>query len=303
MFVNENTPIDLQGIAASCGFVDCGAAEAKPLSGADRERFVRYLSKGCNASMEYLERNFDKRMDPSELVPGARSVLCFLAPYGSRGGRVASFAHGKDYHKVVKDRLHAVAARLREIVPDFEGRVFTDSAPVAERFWAERAGLGFIGLNNFLISPRFGLRTIIGVIICNVPSDRFAPHPPLEATDCGACGRCIDSCPNGALNDDGEGDHWLDARRCISFHTIESQTLYDVHPIDYRGSIFGCERCIENCPWDRECPSLEEFETNAATIASMGDDDWRNMSEEEFKRTFGDTGLSRAGLEKIKNNL
>jgi Uncharacterized Fe-S protein len=232
--------------------------------------------------MSYLERNVDKRFDPALLVEGARSVLCFLAPYGGRnydrqhpGCRVASFAHGRDYHDVVKERLRIVMKRLEALSaqnPDgvapqaFSGRAFVDSAPVLERHWAAAAGLGFIGLNNFLISPDFGLRTIIGVIICNIPVEAFEKHPPLSAEDCGACGRCIASCPGGALNDDGEGRHWLDARRCISYNTIESKELSDVHPVDFGGRIFGCEECVAACPWDRDdVPSWPEFEEKMQT--------------------------------------
>ena len=168
--------------------------------------------------MGYLERNLEKRFDPALLVPGAESVLCFLAPYGQAGGGIAGFAQGVDYHKVVKDRLFAVIQELKKKFPAFEGRPFVDSAPVMERYWAVKAGLGFIGQNNFFISPEYGLRTIIGVIVCNIPADRFAPHAPLAATDCGACGACLRACPSGALRAPFE----LDAAKCLSYLTIES---------------------------------------------------------------------------------
>lgn len=244
-----------------------------------------------------MERNSDKRLDPRILVEGAQSVLCFLAPYGKSAGGVAGFACGTDYHTVVKERLHAVAAEIKRQYPDFSGRCFVDSAPVLERYWAAKAGLGFIGLNHFLISPEFGLRTIIGVIICNVPYELFEPHAPLRADSCGECGRCVASCPTGALGET------LDARRCIAYHTVESKELYEAKPVDYCGWIFGCEECLKVCPWNRECEPLPELETSREFLESAGREGWEKMAGEEFEERFRDSGLKRAGLEKIKNNL
>lgn len=245
--------------------------------------------------MAYLSRNLEKRFDPELLVPGAESVLCFLAPYGAAGGGVAGFAQGVDYHKVIKDRLFSVMEDLRRQFPAFEGRPFVDSAPVLERYWAVKAGLGFIGQNNFFISPEHGLRTIIGVIICNIPADRFPPHAPLAATDCGACGACLRACPSGALRAPFD----LDARKCISYLTIESHEplppdLKD--PAQRKGWRFGCEECMRACPWDKPLEPLPEFETHRAELDAMTDDDWAALSEEEFKTRFADSGLLRGGL-------
>lgn len=245
--------------------------------------------------MGYLARNLEKRFDPALLVPGAESVLCFLAPYGQAGGGVAGFAQGVDYHRVVKDRLFAVIEELKAAFPAFEGRPFVDSAPVLERYWAVRAGLGFIGQNNFFISPEFGLRTIIGVIVCNIPAGRFAPHAPLAATSCGACGACRAACPSGALR----APYELDARRCISYLTIESQEPLpaDLAPAAARrGWRFGCEECMRACPWDKALTPLPEFETHRAVIAAMTDADWAALDEGQFERQFADSGIRRAGL-------
>lgn len=247
--------------------------------------------------MGYMERNADKRLDPRLLVEGAQSVLCFLAPYGKAAGGVAGFACGTDYHRTVKERLFAVAADIRKQYPGYSGRCFVDSAPVLERYWAAKAGLGFIGLNHFLISPDHGLRTIIGVIVCNVPYEMFEPHAPLAATSCGSCGRCIESCPTGALGS------MLDARRCIAYHTVESRDLYGTAPVDYRGWIFGCEECLKACPWDREAEPLPEFEKNRGFLENAGKEEWEKISSDEFEDRFWDSGLMRAGLDKIKNNL
>ena len=245
--------------------------------------------------MSYLERNLEKRFDPALLVPGAESVLCFLAPYGQAGGGIAGFAQGVDYHKVVKDRLFAVIQELKKKFPAFEGRPFVDSAPVMERYWAVKAGLGFIGQNNFFISPEYGLRTIIGVIVCNIPADRFAPHAPLAATDCGACGACLRACPSGALRAPFE----LDAAKCLSYLTIESkEPLPEAFATreSRRGWRFGCEECMRACPWDKPLTPLPEFETHRSELETMSDADWAGLSEEEFEKRFADSGLRRAGL-------
>lgn len=281
----------------SFGFLDFGAAKAESL-GERFSFFENYISSGKNAGMSYLAANMDKRQNPALLVEGAGSVLCFLAPYGQPSGGVAGFAQGVDYHKVVKDRLFAVMEFLSSRFEGFSGRAFCDSAPVLERYWAVRCGLGFIGRNGFLISPRFGLRTIIGVIVCNIPVDRFVPHKPLEVSSCGSCGRCTAACPNGALS---EGI--VDARRCTSYHTIESKTLYNASPVNFKGWIFGCEECLSVCPWNKAVPALPELESKRDFISGLSTLDWESMSEDEFSARFRDSGLARTGLRKIQNNL
>ena len=264
-----------------------------------RRQFEQYLSDGYYGEMAYLARNVDKRLDPRQLVPGAESVLCFLAPYGQAAGGIAGFAQGVDYHKVVKDRLYAVIGDLQAQFPTFSGRPFIDSAPILERYWAVKAGLGFIGQNNFFISPHYGLRVLIGVIICNIPIERFAPHAPLPVTECGACGACLRACPSGALRAPFD----LDARRCISYLTIESKEPLPEDLADAQsrhGWRFGCEECMRACPWDKPLSPLPEFETHRHELETMSDADWASLPEEDFKSRFADSGLRRAGLDRIK---
>ena len=248
--------------------------------------------------MAYLARNMDKRLDPALLVPGAESVLCFLAPYGPAAGGVAGFAQGVDYHKVIKDKLFCVMDSLRTQFPAFEGRPFVDSAPLLERYWAAEAGLGFVGQNNFLISPAYGARTLIGVILCNIPADRFPPHAPLTVRDCGGCGACLAACPTGALRAPFE----LDACRCLSYLTVESHDPLppDCSTLEARcGWRFGCEACLQACPWDKPQPPLQELEIYRPLLASLSETDWRTMTEAEFKRRFAGSGLDRAGLQRL----
>ena len=301
----SNSLIDIRRIGSDFGFVDSGVTKIASL-GDYCTFFEKYLADGCQAGMTYLERNLDKREDPTKLVPGAQSVLCFLAPYGRGsqapdGSRICGFAQGDDYHKVIKDRLYAVMARLadeaaaREL-PAFSGRPFTDSAPLAERAWALRARLGFIGRNCFLISPEYGLRTLIGAIVCNIPAEAFVPHPPLSVTSCGDCGRCTAACPTGALQ-----PYRLDARKCVSYHTVES---HDALPqdLDRGDSLFGCDRCLEACPWNKEIDPWQEFRSHHDQLESMTREDWKQLDENAFDDTFGTSSLIRAGLQKIKDN-
>ena len=281
------------------GFLDFGAAKAEAVPENRRRQFEQYLSEGHYGEMAYLARNVDKRLDPRQLVPGAESVLCFLAPYGQAAGGVAGFAQGMDYHKVVKDRLYAVIRDLQAQFPAFSGRPFIDSAPILERYWAVKAGLGFIGQNNFFISPQFGLRVLIGVIICNIPIERFVPHAPLTATECGACGAGLRACPSGALRAPFD----LDARRCISYLTIESheplpEALADAE--SRHGWRFGCEECMRACPWDKPLTPLPEFETHRRELETMSDAAWTSLTEEDFDSRFADSGLRRAGLDRLK---
>lgn len=288
------------------GFLD--VAYAKISTNSDiRKSFDEYIGSPYPAEMDYLRRNVDKRIDPSLLVEGAQSVICLLAPYGRANGGVAGFAQGEDYHSAVKRRLYQIIGYLKEEaarigLPQFVARAFVDSAPVLERFWAARAGLGFIGRNGFLISPRFGLRTIIGEVICNLPFECFEERVPIAATSCGDCGRCADACPTKALQWQDGGFSIVDSRKCISYHTIESRSISG-HPVDFNGWIFGCEECMNVCPWDKPILSWKELEKNSDYLLNLSRDKWRTMTAEEFESRFGDSGLKRAGLDKIKSNL
>ena len=258
--------------AASMGFAAFGAAEACPLGAEAGKRLGDYIAEGRNADMDYMARNVEKRLDPTELVPGARSVMGFLVPYDHHADpNIASFAHGEDYHKVIKDRIHRFVAENAAALDAASGgrfsyRAFTDSAPVMEREWAVRCGLGFIGCNNFLISPTAGLRTLIGILICNLPFEaldcgQLRSQKAAVPKDCGACGACIAACPTGALT----APYRLDARRCISFLTIEAREKDPSNP-ECHGHLFGCDCCLDACPWNREVPGWPEFSSNSARL-------------------------------------
>lgn len=304
----------VRSMAASVGFCDFGWVAADILQ-KEYESFRKYVAEGLNADMGYLAANMDKRRDPGLLVEGAKSVMVFLTIYPyfkyAEGSdlKVASYAMGADYHYMIKSRLGKIMEGISEIYPDFCGRAFTDSAPVIERAWAVRAGLGFIGKNNMFISRKYGCRTFISCIISNLPvpegalasyTGRFYAEDPESC--CIRCDKCIDACPTGALK-----PYRLDARKCISYQTIESRRTADDEPgvIDRHGWIFGCDECISACPWYNKGREMgwPEFGQLRNSIIEMDESSWMEMTNSEFRRRFAGTPFLRAGVKKMKDNI
>lgn len=303
----------VKSLAAKYGFADFGCARAEEVSPQVLSAYLHAQKEGHFASMHYLNNNMEKRFNPQLLVEGARSILVFLAPYSLPDSStapkgIAQYALGKDYHQVIKGRLFAIMELLKERYPHFQGRAFTDSAPVMEREWGERAGIGFIGKNNFLISKKCGIKNFIAAIICNLeiaPTDQMEPGKR-EATagQCGECRRCLDSCPTKAL----KSEYSMDCRLCISYHTIENRNL--AHDAaqgtlpPFGEQYFGCDSCLDACPWNsRNLPGWEEFHTKAALLEEASPQWWEGLSKEEFKELFKDSPLFRGGLENIQTAL
>jgi epoxyqueuosine reductase len=227
-------------------------------------------------------------------------------PEGNTGIRIASYAHGLDYHRILKRRMHSLASVLIRHDHNVRYRVFTDSAPLFERSLAHKAGLGFIGKNSFLISPIHGLHTFLSVIITDMEL-YYGGNDPVITNKCGECRRCIDACPTGAI----AAPFRIDARRCISYNTIENRACKGEHGniISKSSYIFGCDICMDACPWSRkgETTSIREFmplETGKGRyLPLISRDEWNSMDREEFDDLFKGTALERAGLEKIKSNI
>ncbi|MBI1316928.1 tRNA epoxyqueuosine(34) reductase QueG [bacterium] len=286
--------------AAELGFLDCRVAQAGFLE-EEAPLFEQWLRRGFQADMHWLERNFDLRMDPRQLVPGARTVVCLSHSYapartmntGPGIPKIARYAYGRDYHKVLKKKLKALLMDLKQTFGDFTGRGFVDSAPVHERAWAQRSGLGWIGKNSLLLSRKGGSYFFLAVLVLDLEMTPDAP-----TTDhCGSCTRCIDACPTQAIVADGV----VDSRRCISYHTIE---LASAIPEEFRDSLegwaFGCDICQEVCPWNRF--AVEQHDSEWLPVPFLFEwtgSDWAQMERETFEQVFGHTPLQRAGFEKF----
>lgn len=265
----------LEAFAKDEGFSAIGCAKAERLDVETINAYNNARMHGYFADLDYLHRNCDKRFNPSLLVENTKSILVFLAPYGKNGYvkeqetsnfKISQYAIGEDYHKVIKNKLYTILEKLNKIDNSVSGRPFTDSAPILERAWARRAGLGFIGKNNFLISPQNGIRNFIGTLFINI---ELPYNKSIVPQSCAKCNKCIESCPTGALI----SPYTLDANRCISYLTVEKKTKEsksryidrrdilkndNVTPIE--GWAFGCDICMNVCPWNiKNKPSWSEF--------------------------------------------
>ncbi len=238
-------------LAREQGFVACGVVPVGPTPHADA--FRAWIEAGLHADMDYLARNIDKRVDPARLVAGARSVICLAMSYApppdaeTTDAFVARYARGRDYHKVLKKRCHAIMDALRAGRPEFAGRAFVDTAPVCERDLAAAAGIGWIGRNGCLIVPGVGSYVVLAEIVCNLPLPADDPHP----NDCGDCGLCLAACPTRAF----QADRTIDARRCLSYQTIENRAAIPEWIRPRAGArVFGCDTCQQACPHNHDIP-------------------------------------------------
>jgi len=265
------------------------------------------LPMGWEATEDWergLAFSVDKRLDPTKLVPGAKSVVSLLLNYFPKetqkkgdAPKISKYAYGTDYHLVIKDKLYALVAFIKEHIGDVNGRVFVDSAPVLDKAWAEKSGLGWIGKNANLINTRAGSFFFIAELICDLDLDYDLP----AADHCGTCTKCIDACPTDAIVD----PYVVDGSKCISYFTIE---LREQIPESVRGKFegwaFGCDICQDVCPWNRfSTPHSESQFEDEHGLTKMGAKEWDEITEEVFNRTFKNSPLSRAGYEGIKRNL
>lgn len=290
--------------ALRLGFSYCGIAKAMPLD-EDARRLEKWLHQGMHGKMKYMENHFDLRVDPTRLVPGARSVITMLMNYfpnerqSPASPKIASYAWGKDYHYVIKSKLHQLLAELQEKVGAITGRGFVDSAPVLERSWALRSGLGWVGKNGNLINKKSGSFFFIATLITDLLLDY---DDPFAKDYCGSCTRCIDACPTDAILP----DKTIAAQQCISYYTIElkDQLLPTEAQGKMDGWMFGCDTCQTVCPWNRfSTPNREPDFLPLPEILNLSNQEWITMTEETFKKTFKDSALLRPGHKGIMRNL
>lgn len=296
----------IQHTAISVGFDACGIARAETLV-EDAKFMQNWLDAGMHGDMQYLNHNFEKRVDPQVLVPGCKSVVVVLMNYlpekkqTEHLPKIAKYAYSRvDYHTVMKQKLWQLEAKIvaeygEECVSKEHQHSFSDSAPILEKRWAEKAGLGWIGRNSLLIHPKLGSYVFIGILLLNVdvtPSE--APFP----FRCGNCRKCIDACPTNALN--GKS---MDPRKCISYLTLESKSDIPEELKDkLSGCIVGCDICNDVCPWNKRFghPHNHEELTPTEEIFSLAKDDWKKMKQNEFDAIFSKSAVNRTSLERIK---
>lgn len=290
--------------ALQLGFSYCGIAKAMPLH-EDARRLEKWLHQGMHGKMSYMENHFDLRIDPARLVPGAQSVITLLMNYfpaahqNEQAPKIASYAWGKDYHHVIKHKLRQLLFELQSSIGEITGRGFVDSAPVLERSWAQRSGLGWVGKNGNLITKKSGSFFFIATLITDLSLEY---DDPFAKDFCGSCTRCIDACPTEAILPDKN----IEAQKCISYYTIELKD--QLLPNEAKGKMdnwmFGCDTCQTVCPWNRfSTPHQEADFEPLADILNLSTREWMEMTEETFKKTFKHSPLMRPGYKGIVRNL
>ena len=290
--------------AARLGFDYCGIAKAEKLNDEAR-RLESWLNKGFNGSMSYMNNYFDLRVDPTKLVPGAKSVITLLLNYfpaeqqKTESPRVSKYAYCKDYHEVIKEKLKNFHTTVQQNIGEINGRGFTDSAPVLERSWAVKSGLGWVGRNGNLITKNQGSFFFIATLITDL---ELEPDDPFAKDYCGTCTKCIDSCPTEAILP----NKVIDGSKCISYFTIELKDM--LIPTDVKGkfenNMFGCDICQDVCPWNRFSKPTREAEfTPLNEVLNFSKNDWEELTEESFKIIFRKSPLKRSKFEGIKRNL
>ncbi len=289
--------------AKRLGFLSCGISKAGFLED-EAPRLEQWLAQGHHGSMTYMERNFDKRLDPTKLVPGAKSVVSLLYNYypsakqsDKEAPKLSKYAYGKDYHFVVKEKLKELMHSIEEEIGEVSGRAFVDSAPVLDKAWAAKGGLGWLGKHTNLISKKTGSFFFIVELIIDLPLEADTP-----VTDhCGSCTACIDACPTDAII----APYQVDGSKCISHFTIE---LKDAIPQEVKGKFdnwaFGCDVCQDVCPWNRfSTPHQEpEFEPSPE-LMNLTKNDWHEITEVVFNRLFEKSAVQRTQFSGLQRNL
>lgn len=290
--------------AEKIGFDACGIACATALD-EESSHVEQWLAEKHEGEMAYLTRNKEKRYDPRLLVEGTKSIVTVLYNYfpkqtiGDGHFKIAKYAYGADYHDVLKNKMRQLLELIESQTGKLEGtRVFVDSAPVLDRAWAVRCGLGFIGKNTTLIHPKKGSFFFIGHLFLPI---ELAETRKTLSNHCGHCTKCLDACPTGAL----ESPFHIDARKCISYLTIEYKgSLVGLDPNSFNGWMYGCDICQDVCPYNRfSLPNLEPQFQPSEPLKAMQENDWKNLTKADFDTLFKHSAVQRAGYEGLRRNI
>ncbi|MEP4596399.1 MAG: tRNA epoxyqueuosine(34) reductase QueG, partial [Cyclobacteriaceae bacterium] len=282
--ISKNSAL-IKSIATDLGFSFCGISKAGFLQD-EAPKVEEWLKRGYQGKMGYLENHFEKRLDPTNLVPGAKSVVSLVYNYypkkdqsGEGNPKIAKYAYGQDYHLVIKDKLKTFMNRITEEIGEVDGRVFVDSAPVHERAWAAKSGIGWIGKNSLLLNRQMGSFFFLAELIIDL---ELEPDGPMQDY-CGTCTACQDACPTDAIPQ----PYVVDGSRCISYLTIE---LKDEIPSEFKdkmeGWAFGCDICQDVCPWNRFSKPHNEPAFQPQGWEAFSKQDWQEMTREVFQKVF-----------------
>ena len=294
----------LKNLSKELGFLSIGISKAEFMD-PEARRLEEWLSNGYHGEMSYMENHFDKRVDPVKLVPGSKSVVSLIYNYYNpetqeepEAPKISMYAFGDDYHQVIKEKLFEMVRRMNEEIGEVNGRCFVDSAPVLERDWARRSGLGWVGKHTLLLSKQKGSYFFLAELIIDLELDYNEP-----VTDhCGTCTRCIDACPTEAISPSG---YLIDASKCISYLTIE---LREAIPLEFQGKMenwmFGCDICQDVCPWNRFSMRHREpaFEPKSE-IMTLSKKEWIDLTVETFGRLFNKSAVKRTKFAGLKRNI
>ena len=289
--------------AKELGFMSCGISKSGFLSH-EADRFESWLKNNYHGKMSYMERNFDKRLDTTKLVENSKSVISLTYNYypkkvlkSDSTFKISKYAHGKDYHLVLKKKLKQLLNIMKDKFGSFEGRVFVDSAPILERAWAKKSGLGWIGKNTNLINKQSGSFFFLAEIIVDLELN----YDNTTTDHCGSCTACIDACPTNAIYE----PYKLDASKCISYYTIELKESFSSNlSSDFKDWIFGCDICQDVCPWNRFSKANDEvlFET-IPEISNFNKADWIDLTEKTFNKVFKESPIKRSKFKGLKRNI
>jgi epoxyqueuosine reductase len=300
--IQKNTEL-VKSIARKLGFSFCGISKADQLQ-EEAKKLEAWLNSGKHGKMTYMENHFDMRIDPRKLVPEAKSVISLLynyyaddSPLNQVAPKISKYAWGVDYHSVIKEKLFELFSEIKTAIGSIEGRVFVDSAPVMDKVWAKKGGLGWIGKNTNLIHKNAGSYFFIAEIILDL--DLLYDGPIKDY--CGTCTRCIDACPTEAI----VAPYIVDGSKCISYFTIE---LKEEIPAVWKGKFddwsFGCDVCQQVCPWNRfSKPHQEPLFKPSVELEALEKREWLDMTEDTFKKVFGKSAIKRTGYKGLKRNL
>lgn len=289
--------------AKRLGFLACGIAKAEFLE-AEAPRLENWLKQGFQGEMKYMENHFDKRLDPRLLVDDAKSVISLSYNYypekqqTNDSYKIAKYAYGEDYHFVIKEKLRELLASIQQEIGEVSGRCFVDSAPILERAWAEKAGLGWNGKHSLLIQKQQGSFFFLAELIVDLELEY---DQPTNTNHCGSCTKCIDACPTEAILP----NNTIDGSKCISYFTIE---LKENIPTEFKNQLddwmFGCDICQDVCPWNRfSTPHQEPLFHPKKEILEFSKRDWEEITDDTFKKVFQKSAVKRTKFAGLQRNI